>query len=114
MEVRQVAQDRYGLRNSHNQIVLHETEHANMEARIAIALMERWGMVAAMEDGEDSAGRAKLRLSTEEEVVKRACDCAEMAVEEFRRRGWMVPGPSWDELEVKNHDEEETGNKPRR
>jgi hypothetical protein len=40
--------------------------------------ISRWGMVAAVPDGEDSSGRAKVRLSTPEELVVRAFETAEL------------------------------------
>jgi hypothetical protein len=55
-------------------LVIHDTEYPNFEARLAATLMERWGMVAGEPDGEDSAGRAKLRLSTPQELAQRACE----------------------------------------
>lgn len=75
-------------------VVIHEREHPSFEARIAVDLCERWGMVAATPDGEDSAGRAKVRNLTPREMVTRACDTASALVAEFRDRGWMTPLPS--------------------
>ncbi len=40
-------------------------------------ICERWAMAVAMPDGEDSDGRAKLRLLTPQEVAERAVDIAE-------------------------------------
>lgn len=89
--------EEYG-RNSAKKFVVHETEILNQEARIALALIERWGMVTAEEGGEDSAGRARLRKTTPEEVVDRACSIANGAMDEFRKRGWVVAGPDVSEL----------------
>lgn len=83
--------DRYGVEG-------YETEMPNFEAKIAIDLMVRWGEVAAVEDGEDTAGRQKLRLLSPEEVAVRACKTAACAVAEFRARGWMVEVPDLAEL----------------
>jgi hypothetical protein len=68
-------------------------EHWGVESSLAAVLVERWGMVAAVEDGEDSAGRARLRLATPEEVVARAVKCATLLVDECRSRGLMVEVP---------------------
>ena len=54
------------------------------EAILAMSLIERWGMVAGQPDGEDSAGRSKLRLSTPEELVDRAFIVARMAFSRAR------------------------------
>src|SRR6185312_692836 len=77
-------------------LVVHEVEHPNFEARLAVNLLEKWGMVAAETDGEDSAGRAKLRLSTPKELAERACNVAA----EIRTRGWFVSAPTWAEMEA--------------
>ena len=46
-------------------IAIHETEQPVFEARLVINLLERWGLVAAESDGEDSAGREAAPLDTE-------------------------------------------------
>lgn len=64
--------------------------HPDMRARLAMTLIEKWGMVAAtVADGEDSAGRQRTRLLTPAEVVGRACETAERAVEEMHSLGWF-------------------------
>jgi hypothetical protein len=68
------------------------------QGAFAMAFIEKWGMVAALPDGEDSSGRAKLRLATVDETVGRACDMAEKAYAEFERRGWFTLLPSMAEL----------------
>lgn len=80
--------------------VVHETECPNFEAKLAISLLEKWGMVAAEPDGEDSARRAKLRLSTPQELAVRACNVASETAAEIRKRGWFVPVPTWAEMEA--------------
>jgi len=73
----------------------HENELLELEARVAIEFVTKWGMVAGMPDGEDSSGRAKLRLSTPEEVVERACVISELLFAEIRKRkDWVVDIPS--------------------
>jgi hypothetical protein len=66
-------------------------------ARLASSLLEKWGLVVAESDGEDTAGRSKLRNATPQEVVDRACDTADLAISEFEKRGWYVAIPSHDE-----------------
>lgn len=75
-----------------------EKESANFKARMACLLVERWGMVAAVEDGNDPQGRAKLRTMTPEEVVARACETADRMVDKIRALGWMQKNPTAEEL----------------
>ena len=63
-----------------------------------MALIERWGMVAAMSDGEDSAGRQRLRLATPEELVSRAADITNLAFDVMDSVGWTAKTPSVEEL----------------
>jgi hypothetical protein len=95
--------EEYG-RNSAKKYFIHDTEIPNTEARIATNLMEKWGMVAGVEDGEDSSGRSKLRCMTPTEVVDRACAVASEAMAEFRKRGWIIAGPDVSELLKKADD----------
>ena len=88
---------RENFRNEMPEVVIWNLEHPNWKARLAGLLVERWGLVAAIVDGEDSAGRAKLRLSTPEELVLRACEVAERLVEECRSRGWTEQLPNAEE-----------------
>jgi len=66
----------------------------NEIAKMAFELITRWGAVAAAPDGEDSAGRSKLRLVEPKELVDRAFLCAEAAMETARDRGHMIELPS--------------------
>lgn len=77
----------------------HELE---VRAGIALALIERWGPVAATLDGEDSAGRAKMRLQTPEELVRRCFDVAEVFVEHAELNGYIkrFPEPLTQRLET--------------
>ena len=67
--------------------------------RFAMSIIERWAMVAAKPDGEDSAGRAKIALSDVGDIVNRACDIAALAFLEFEHRGWLTPCPTVAEME---------------
>src|SRR5215207_3668850 len=53
---------------------LNARKQLSMRARMAVALIEKWGMVAAIPDGEDSSGRQKLRMMKPKEMVERAVD----------------------------------------
>lgn len=88
IEVR-VTRDRYGEG--------HKLEYAEVccpEAHFAAVCIEKWGMVAGMPDGEDSAGRARIRLATPEEVVERAMTVAELFYRAARARGWTTKIPA--------------------
>ena len=80
-------------------LVVHRREQPTDEARFAMAILERWAMVQGQTDGEDSAGRSKLKLMPVDEAVRRACDISDGAYAAFRERGWMLDIPSLNELE---------------
>lgn len=77
---------------------LYKTEVFDEVAGFASALIERWGLVAAMPDGEDSSGRARLRLPTTDELVKRAFDIAEATFAEAAARSHVIPLPDLNEI----------------
>ena len=85
--------------NSGNMVMVHSRESPAWKARLACALIEKWGLVAAAPDGEDSSGRAKLRKLTPTELVAEATEVADLAVEEFRRRNWVTELPSFSDVE---------------
>ena len=68
----------------------------SLQAQWALQFLERWGLVAGEDGGEDSQGRAKYRLQAPDEAVQRACAIAEKLYEEFERRDWLleVPDPT--------------------
>lgn len=67
--------------------------NAELPARIAMDLAKHLSMVAATPDGEDTAGRQKLRLLSPEEVGARACEIARELVNQFEERGWLTQLP---------------------
>lgn len=79
---------------SSNPVTVWNREVMEIEARLASEMIIRWGMVAAAPDGEDSAGRAKLRLLTPAELVERACESATLLIMECRARDWVHITPS--------------------
>jgi hypothetical protein len=93
-----LSRKRFG-KNSETEMVFHYSEVPDQIASFAMNLMERWGMVSAEPDGEDSAGRSKLRLSTPQEVVSRACQVSQLAFQEFADRGWLAKAPTTEELD---------------
>lgn len=79
-------------------VTLYVTKALDREAEFALALVERWGLVAGVPEGEDSAGRAQLRLLTPAEVVARAFDCAKLAYAEAEKRGLVIDLPDLNEV----------------
>ncbi len=80
-------------------VCVHHRIQATPEAAFAMQIMDRLALVAAHPDGEDSAGRQKLRLLTPEEAAERACKMAAIAFENFKALGWLVEVPSLEEGE---------------
>lgn len=67
------------------EVLVCDTKVCGLQARLALALMERWGVVAGEPDGEDSAGVA--------DIVARACEAAEQLYAEFEKREWLLTRP---------------------
>ncbi len=65
-------------------------------AEMAILMLEKWGMVTGFDNGEDSAGRAKIGLMPVDQLIERAFTIAEAAYAEIERRGWSmeIPAPT--------------------
>lgn len=67
----------------HRQVIEYE-----LRAVIALQIIQQNTVhVAAIPDGEDSAGRSKLRLQQATEMVQRAFEIAELYVDECEKRG---------------------------
>lgn len=66
---------------------------ADPRGDLVISLVSHWGVIAAIPDGEDSAGRVRLRLQTPEELVSRACAVAEAVFAAMEEREWLVHIP---------------------
>jgi hypothetical protein len=75
------------------EISICQTEIEHPQARLASELMRHLAIVAAVPDGVDEAGRQKLRLMTEPEVVERATKIADLAWTEYRKRNWLLDVP---------------------
>ena len=78
----------------------------NSKAKLAIAIAERWAMVAGRPGGEDSAGRAKSELMPVGQVVERSIQIADQLFDAFEKQGWMTPNITPEEL----HGTAEDGN----
>ena len=74
-------------------VSIYKKQVPGLHASMAIDFIVRWGMVAAVPDGEDSAGRSKSRLATPDELINRACEVSEIAVREFEKRDWLLNLP---------------------
>jgi len=75
------------------EVFIYQTKYPSLRARLAIDLLERWGLVASRTDGEDSAGRQQIELMAPAEIVGRACNIADLAISEMEARGWLLEVP---------------------
>lgn len=73
-----------------------------MTANLAMQIVERWALVAGEPDGEDSAGRQKMKLPAAATLVARAFDLAEAAFAEAAKRDHLVDVPDLNELNAEN------------
>lgn len=76
-------------------LIIHEQKVLDSQARIAVDLVKHLAIATAMPDGEDSAGRQRLRLMDPELVASRACDIASLLWKEFTDRQWLVDSPEF-------------------
>ena len=85
------------------EIALHNPIAVNNQGRFALQVIERFALVAGGPDGEDSAGRSKIRRLNVREIVSFACDLAEVAFGEFEDKGWLteVPAPKFGSKDSK-------------
>lgn len=95
--LKQTATGPFGMGHGLN-LVLHDDEIEQLEARLAISLVDRWGMVAGVPNGEDSSGQAKGRLMTVDELTDRAVATAEILIAKLRTRGHITKGVSIGDL----------------
>lgn len=79
----------------------YETEVPTSEAKFAFILLEKWGMICSVQDGEDSSGRAKIRSLTPEEIVDKAFTISVLAHDQARKRGMFIEVPDLDEINKK-------------
>ncbi len=79
--------------------VVHSTARHLYSAKADMAReMCRIGMMAALQEkhGEDE----KQLFLTPREVVDRACEIADLAVDAFEERGWLAELPTFDEMKA--------------
>lgn len=98
MKVRICSEHDYGSK----QVKVFQTEMPNAEAQFAMALVERFGLIAAEPDGEDSSGRQKGQVMPVAAVVARAFDLAQASFDAARERGWMVTLPDLNEINAES------------
>jgi len=67
------------------------------EAKFFLGCIEKWGMVAGADGGEDSAGRSRLELMPPEDVVGRAREMTDLAFKTIQENEWTIRTPSYDE-----------------
>jgi hypothetical protein len=75
---------------------VQDLEAFDARARIALEIAKHCSMVAATEDGEDSAGRQQLRLLTPFEVANRAVDIASFMYDRFTALKWIAKVPPFE------------------
>lgn len=93
-------------------VQVHDREVLGLEGKLALTLIEKWGMVLSVPDGEDTAGRQKLGLMPPSEVVARAFETARLATAKLYGRGLVTVLPSLDEAEAaRKRNEERLGRK---
>ena len=76
------------------EILTYRKTALSSPAELALRMVERWGMICCIPEGEDSAGRGISRLMTPEELIARACAVAELAISEFDKRGLVLHLPA--------------------
>lgn len=79
---------------------MHENEVPEFEAKLAFAMIERWGMIAGTPDGEDSAGRAKITTMPVDELVGKAFETARLAMKMARDKKLIHKAPTLAEMET--------------
>ncbi len=79
-----------------SQPLVYDRVAFDRRADMAIIMLEKWGMVTGFDNGEDSAGRAKIGLMPVDQLIERAFTIAEAAYAEIERRGWSmeIPAPT--------------------
>lgn len=79
-------------------VVVFKKQVMTHEGELALDLLRQWGPVVGHPDGEDSAGRAKIRAMTAEETTTRAFDIAAQAMKIAADRGLIVYLPDLNEI----------------
>lgn len=75
---------------SEREVAIYDDEVKQSECTLAFVLIEKWGAIAACPNGEDSAGRQKLKLMDEEDLVNRAFKISELAHKYARKHAYIT------------------------
>ena len=75
-------------------LAINDTEMPTREGAFFMSLVERWGMVGARDDGEDSAGRARIGEASIDHVIERAAKMASRTFDEMRKNNNMFILPT--------------------
>lgn len=68
------------------------------QAEFAMELLRHNGILAGLEDGEDTSGRAKYRQELPSELVARAFEIAELTFDAMAERGWFHTNSSIEKM----------------
>ncbi len=86
------------VRSATAEVAIYKKREYDARALAAIDFVSRWGMVAAVPDGVDDAGRQKLRLATEAELVGRALAAVGLLFDSVEDMGWYIDLPDIAEM----------------
>jgi hypothetical protein len=78
-------------------LTIHSLQMPDQVAATALQMIERWGCIAAVPDGEDRAGRSRLRLQTPDELATYAFKAAEAFWAKAHELGHVLALPSAEE-----------------
>lgn len=79
--------------NGDTKLIVHNLMALDARATAVLEMITKWGTIAGEPDGEDSAGRQKLKSVDEFSTVERACTLVEEAFSQFEKRNWSEPLP---------------------
>lgn len=93
-------------------LCVHTLEHDTPTAALAKDIAVRWALVVAIPDGEDSAGRQKLRMPTAVELADRASDIAETLMAKLKLKGHIISVPSLADMHKEYAEKKAAKKKP--
>ncbi len=82
-----------------SEVIIYGRFAFDPRAELAKELVKHFGVIAGVTDGEDSAGRQKIRMQESAELVERACNISDLMFAQFEARGWSLalPEPKLEE-----------------
>lgn len=80
-------------------VQFHNTEVLKPRADFVKELVSRWGMVQAVDSGEDAAGRRKFDLMSPVDVVNRAMEMSELMYQAFADNDLYITLPTMKEMD---------------